>query len=58
MRPLFVRFLNDQSGATAIEYALIAMGIAVAIVAVVQSLGTTLAGRYDSVRSGVDGVGK
>ncbi|MGB3867702.1 MAG: Flp family type IVb pilin [Xanthobacteraceae bacterium] len=58
MRPLFRRFLSDQSAATAIEYALIAMGIAVAIVAVVQALGTTLAGSYQRVERGVDGIGK
>ena len=37
---LFVRFLRDQSGATAIEYGLIAAGISVAIIAVVNSLGS------------------
>lgn len=58
VRPLFKRFLSDQSAATAIEYALIAMGIAVAIVAIVQALGTTLAGSYQRVNSGVDGVGR
>ena len=40
MSRLLVRFLKDQSGATAIEYGLIATGIAVAIVATVQALGT------------------
>ena len=37
-----VRFAKDQSGATAIEYGLIAAGISVAIIAVVQGLGTNL----------------
>ena len=32
----FVRFFRDESGATAIEYGLIAAGISVAIIAVVQ----------------------
>ena len=36
------RFLQDESGATAIEYGLIAAGISVAIIAVVQGLGTQL----------------
>ena len=36
------RFVADESGATAIEYALICAGIAAAIIAVVQSLGTDL----------------
>ena len=37
---LFAKFLRDESGTTAIEYALIAVGISVAIVAVVQGIGT------------------
>ena len=37
---LFVKFLRDESGTTAIEYGLIAVGISVAIVAVVQGIGT------------------
>jgi pilus assembly protein Flp/PilA len=36
------RLVHDESGATAIEYALIASGIAVAIIAAVNSLGTTI----------------
>jgi len=42
MRNLFVKFINDDSGATAIEYGLIAACISVAIIAVLQSLGTSL----------------
>jgi pilus assembly protein Flp/PilA len=38
----FLRFFQDQSGATAIEYGLIAAGIALAIIAAVNGLGTTL----------------
>jgi pilus assembly protein Flp/PilA len=37
-----IAFLNDESGATAIEYGLIAAGIAVAIIAAVQLVGTNL----------------
>jgi pilus assembly protein Flp/PilA len=48
MRQVFSRFLSDQSGATAIEYALIAAGIALAIVTTVQSLGTNLNTKYSS----------
>jgi pilus assembly protein Flp/PilA len=44
-----VRFGNDQSGATAIEYGLIAAGIAVAIIAVVAGLGTQLNTTFTSV---------
>jgi len=43
------RFLTDNSGATAIEYGLIAAGISVAIIAVVQSLGTSLNTTFTSV---------
>ena len=43
------RFLNDDRGATAIEYGLIAAGIAVAIIAVVQGLGTQLNTTFSSV---------
>lgn len=54
MRPLLIRFLNDRSGATAIEYALIAVGIAVVLVAIVQSLGTTTAAKYQSVGNALE----
>ncbi len=42
MKNLFVRFMKDDSGATAIEYGLIAAGISVAIIAVVNGLGSKL----------------
>jgi len=45
------RFGHDQSGATAIEYGLIAAGIAVAIIATVQALGTQLNTTFSSVSS-------
>jgi pilus assembly protein Flp/PilA len=47
----FTRFLRDESGATAIEYGLIAAGIAVAIIAVVQGVGTNLTGTFGSVQT-------
>jgi pilus assembly protein Flp/PilA len=43
------QLLKDESGATAIEYGLIAAGIAVAIIAVVQGLGTKLESTFTSV---------
>ena len=49
MRNLIVRFLNDQSGATAIEYCLIAAGISITIVAVVNGMGTALNTKYSLV---------
>lgn len=45
----FRRLLKDESGATAIEYGLIAAGISVAIIAVVQGLGTKLKATFTSV---------
>ena len=42
MKTLVKRFAKDESGATAIEYGLIAAGISVAIITVVQGLGTKL----------------
>jgi pilus assembly protein Flp/PilA len=44
-----VRFFRDESGATAIEYGLIAAGISIAIIAVVTSLGTALNATFTSV---------
>ena len=49
MKNLFVRFVNDNSGATAIEYGLIAAGISVAIIAVVNGLGTSLNAKFNSI---------
>ncbi len=43
------RFMRDESGATAIEYALIASGVAVTIVAAVTSLGTNVKALFTSV---------
>lgn len=44
-----VRFWQDQSGATAIEYGLIAAGISVAIIVAVNTLGTNLNTSFTSV---------
>jgi pilus assembly protein Flp/PilA len=49
MKNLVSRFVKDESGATAIEYGLIAAGIAVAIIAVVNGLGTQLNATFTSV---------
>jgi pilus assembly protein Flp/PilA len=43
------RFLGDEAGATAIEYALIAVGISVAILAGVQALGGSVSAMYDTI---------
>ena len=42
-------FLKDESGATAIEYGLIAAGISVVIIATVNMIGTTLDGKFNSI---------
>ncbi|HEY1747674.1 MAG TPA: Flp family type IVb pilin [Xanthobacteraceae bacterium] len=49
MSQLLCRFLNDQSGATAIEYGLIAAGISVAIIAAVNGIGTKLNTSFGSI---------
>ncbi len=49
MSKLVLRFVKNELGATAIEYGLIAAGIAVAIIAVVQGLGTNLNTTFSTV---------
>ena len=58
MKSLFLRFMRDQSGATAIEYGLIAAGISVAIIAVVNSLGVTLTNTFSTVSTQLSTAGK
>jgi pilus assembly protein Flp/PilA len=47
----FLKFLSDESGATAIEYGLIAAGISLAIIAVVNGLGSNLNNQFTSINS-------
>ena len=51
MKNLVTRFAKDESGATAIEYGLIAAGISVAIITVVQGLGTQLNTTFTAVKT-------
>ena len=51
MKRSILKFLSDEKGATAIEYGLIAAGIALAIIAAVNGLGTTLNTTFASVNS-------
>jgi pilus assembly protein Flp/PilA len=51
MLPLFSKFLSDESGATAIEYCLIAVGISVVILVAVNSIGTSLNTSFTSVNT-------
>jgi len=53
-----LQFLRDQSGATAIEYGLIAAGISVAIIAVVNGLGSQLTSVFSTVDSQLATAGK
>ncbi|MCO5129864.1 MAG: Flp family type IVb pilin [Xanthobacteraceae bacterium] len=52
MRRLLVWFIKDEAGVTAIEYAMIAGGIATVIIGTVQMLGSTTAGLYQSALDG------
>jgi pilus assembly protein Flp/PilA len=51
MKTLIKRFVQDESGATAIEYGLIAAGISLAIIAAVNSLGTALSSKFSAISS-------
>jgi pilus assembly protein Flp/PilA len=52
------KFVKDESGATAIEYGLIAAGISVAIIAVVNNLGGKLSGTFTTISTQLGGAGK
>ena len=58
MKNLVTRFVNDQSGATAIEYGLIAAGISVAIITVVNTLGSQLKTTFTSITTQLATAGK
>jgi pilus assembly protein Flp/PilA len=49
VRHLFLQFSKDETAATAIEYALIAAGIALAIVTAISNLGTTVNSQYTAI---------
>jgi pilus assembly protein Flp/PilA len=51
MKNLLARFVKDESGATAIEYGLIAAGISLAIIAVVNGLGSTLNTKFTNINT-------
>jgi pilus assembly protein Flp/PilA len=51
MKNLIARFVKDESGATAIEYGLIAAGISLAIIAVVNGIGSSLNTKFSSINS-------
>jgi len=51
MKNLLLKFMSDQSAATAIEYGLIAAGISLAIIATVNGLGSTLNNSYTAMNN-------
>ena len=48
---LLLKFLRDEQGATAIEYGLIAAGISLAIISIVNGMGTKLNAKFTSINS-------
>jgi pilus assembly protein Flp/PilA len=54
MKHLAARFVKDESGATAIEYGLIAAGISIAIIAVVQGVGQKLVSTFTTVQNALN----
>ena len=48
---LLLKFLRDETGATAIEYGLIAAGISLAIISIIDGLGTRLNTKFTSINS-------
>jgi pilus assembly protein Flp/PilA len=48
---LLLKFLRDETGATAIEYGLVAAGISLAIISIVDGLGTRLNTKFTSINS-------
>jgi pilus assembly protein Flp/PilA len=55
---MFKRFLKDESGATAIEYALITAGICIAIITAVNLLGSQLQTTFTTITSDLQTAGK
>ena len=49
MKSLILSFFKDETGATAIEYGLIAAGIAIAIITAVNGVGTALSTKFDTI---------
>ena len=58
MKSLFSRFVKDESGATAIEYGLIAAIIGVGIIAVLKNVRTSLQSTFNTVNSELSGASK
>ncbi|GAA4531548.1 Flp family type IVb pilin [Chelativorans composti] len=57
MTKLFARFAKDESGATAIEYGLIAALIAVVIIGALQLLGGSISDKFTEIGTAIDNAG-
>jgi len=57
MKSLVSRFVKDESGATAIEYGLIAALIALVIIGAVSTIGQTLLAKFNAIDAGIKGAG-
>jgi pilus assembly protein Flp/PilA len=51
MKRIFAKFVADETGATAIEYGLIAAGISIAIIVAVNGLGSNLNTKFNSINT-------
>ena len=56
MKNLITRFVKAESGATAIEYGLIAALVSVVIITAITSMGTNLTSTFDSIATALGGV--
>jgi pilus assembly protein Flp/PilA len=54
MYSLIQKFLNDERGATSIEYGLIAAGIGVALITLVSQVGTEIQGIFQGVKTSLE----
>jgi pilus assembly protein Flp/PilA len=54
VKNLVMRFMKDQSGATAIEYGLIAAGVSVAIITILKGVGTKLSSTFTKVQNALN----
>jgi pilus assembly protein Flp/PilA len=57
MQKFFSRFVNDESGATAVEYGLIAALIAVVVIGAVRALGTSISAQFQAIATAIGGAG-
>ena len=53
MKTIIARFAKDESGATAIEYGLIAAGISLAIITIVNTIGGTMNTKFTSINASI-----